>query len=161
MSERPHVGIAGATGAVGKELISILDRVPWRPEELVALARLSSRETSLAWGDGRVGVDSLDEMDFSGLDLLFVALPRPDAPDILRAAHEADVKVVDLSGMASELYGAPVCIPWVNPEGWSPDLRMVSIPEASATLVGSVLAPLKRAGLVERAHATVFAPASV
>lgn len=161
MNERPRVGVAGATGAVGKELVAILDRVPWRPEELVALARLRSRETSLTWGEGRVGVDSLEDMDFSGLDLLFVALPRSEAPAVLRAAIEADVKVVDLSGMGSELYDAPLCVPWVNPEAWSPDVTVVSIPEASSTLVGSVLAPLKRAGLVGRAQATVLAPASV
>jgi aspartate-semialdehyde dehydrogenase len=161
MSEHPVVAVAGATGAVGRELVSVLDRVPWRPRELRALARLSSRETFLPWGEGRVGVDSLEEEDLQGVDLLFVALPAGAAAPVIRAALDADVRIVDLSGVGAAVFEAPLCVPWINPERWSPGLGIVAIPNAASTLVASVITPLKRAGLAERCHATVLTPASV
>ena len=161
MSEHPVVAVAGATGAVGRELVSVLDRVSWRPRELKALARVSSKESFLPWGEGRVGVDSLEEEDLHEVDLLFVALPAEVAAPVIRAGLEADVRIVDLSGVGAGVFEAPLCVPWINPDRWSPGLALVTIPNAASTLVASVVAPLKRAGLVDRSHATVLAPASV
>jgi len=160
MSEHPVVAVAGATGAVGRELVSVLDRVSWRPRELMALARPSSKESFLPWGEGRVGVDNLDDEDLSGVDLLFVALPVEAAVPAIRTALDADVRVVDLSGVGTAVFDAPLCVPWINPDRWSPGLGIVGIPNAASTLVASVIAPLLRAGLVDRSHATVLAPAS-
>ena len=52
MSERAiTVGLAGATGALGKEILTVLDKAPWRPNRVVPLASARSTIPFVQYGD--------------------------------------------------------------------------------------------------------------
>jgi len=157
------VGVAGASGALGKEILAVLDQAPWRPARVVALASSRTSASTVDYGEESLPVDDLAQQAMGDLEAILLAVP----PDVAREAGEAavseGVSVIDASGAFAEDDDVPLVIPWVNPEVLrEPPLRgILAVPAAPATLVASVLGPLRRAGFTGRFHATVLVPASV
>ena len=153
-------GVAGATGAVGSELLTVLEGLAWGPPSVLPIARASSKQTSIEWSGQQVGVDVLGEADLETVDLLFVALPDHVSGEIIRAAVDLDIRVVDISGAAWRDALGPLCVPWLQADRVPGDARVLCVPSAEALLVASVLEPLRRAGITGAAHAHVLMPAS-
>jgi len=157
------IGLAGATGALGKEILAVLDEAPWRPDRVVALASPSSSVPFVDYGEEQLPVDDLEMEALEDLAALILAVP----PAVARVAGEravaAGVPVIDCSGVFAEDPGVPLVIPWVNPEALEelPSQGVVAIPSPTATLLASVLGVLRRAGVRGEVDATVFLPASV
>jgi aspartate-semialdehyde dehydrogenase len=156
-----RVGVVGATGALGAEIIKVLDAAPWRPEGLVALASATTTTSHVEYGDERVPVDDVADEALDGLDLVILALPAEAARPIGEAAVREGVPVVDCTGAFADDADVPLVIPWVNPEVLQ-EVRggVVAVPTPEVILLASVLGPLKRAGIEGRASATVLVPAS-
>ena len=154
------IGVAGATGALGGEVIKALESVPWELDELVPLARASSKTPFVTFRDSEIAVDALSDEDLGRLDLLVLALPGEAALEWGEKAVRAGTAVVDASG-ALHNQAVPLGVPWVNPEALLQGQRgVVSMPSPEALLAATVLAPLHRAGLDGATEATFFVPAS-
>ncbi len=156
------VGVAGATGALGKEILLVLDKAPWRPEKLVALASNRSTIPFVEYGSSSLTVEDLAEHDFADLDVLILAVPTEVAKEAAERAIGEGVAVVDCSGAFSEDPDERMVVPWVNPESVKdlPARGLLAIPGAPALLLGSVLGPLWRAGIRGAVSATVLVSAS-
>ncbi|MBX2803801.1 MAG: hypothetical protein KTR31_39360 [Myxococcales bacterium] len=161
MASDLRVGVAGATGALGVEILGVLNRARWRPDTVLAFARASTTTSHVEYGDDRLAVDDVEEMDPDALDALILALPYEAARDVGQRALRAGLAVVDASGALAVDADLPVVVPWINPEALMdvPD-RAVVLPSAESTLLASVLGPLARAGVTGRARATLLASAS-
>lgn len=157
-----EIGLAGATGALGKEILAVLDEAPWRPDKVVPLASATTAVSFVEYGGDKVAVDDLDDQAMDDLDALILAVP----PEVARAAGEraieAGVPVIDCSGAWASVSGVPVVVPWVNPEALGELGREVvaAIPSAAANLLAGALGPLRRAGVRGEVEATVLVPAS-
>jgi aspartate-semialdehyde dehydrogenase len=161
MGSDVRVGVVGATGALGSEILKVLDKAPWRPDEVVALARASTSVSHVPYGDGQLVVDDVEHEVLEELDLVILALPAGDARPYGEAAVGAGVPVVDASGVFVADGDVPLVVPWINPEALAEVPRqLVALPTAEAALLASVLGPLRRAGLSGRCTATVLVPAS-
>ena len=160
MSRR--VAVFGATGAVGKEILTLLDKAPWRPESVSAFASARSEVPSVDFGEKSISVEDAEDASFDGFDAVFLAAPPSVARELGERAIADGALVVDLSGAFSADEDVPVVAPWVNPEALreSPLRGIVQVPSGPALLVASVLGPLQRAGLYASASATVLVPAS-
>lgn len=156
------IGVAGATGALGKEILTVLDKTPWRPERVAAFASARSTAPHVDYGDTHVPVDDLFGANFDDLDVLILAVPTEAAREAGERAVSDGVSVVDASGAFFDDHDVPLVVPWINPETLreAPLRGVVAIPQASSLLLGSVLGPLVRAGVVAGVQATVFSPAS-
>lgn len=156
-----RVAVAGATGALGGEILKVLDGARWRPAHAVALARATTSTTHVDYGEERIPVDDLSDEALEGLDALFVAVPFAAAGRITDAAVRAGVTTVDCTGASAADPGVPLVVPWINPEALAEVPRgLVAVPDPSATLLASALGPLRRAGLDGPAEAVVLVPAS-
>jgi len=156
-----RVGVAGATGALGKEIVGLLDKAKWRPSALVPLASASTHVSFVEYGGERIAVDDLAGEALDSLDALILAVPSDVAIQAAERAADEGTLVVDCSGAFLEDPEVPLCLPWVNPQALSEPLRgIVSIPSSAATLVASALGPLMRAGIDGPFNATVLMPAS-
>lgn len=163
MSEALHVGVVGATGAVGRELLTVLDRVSWRPETVSPVASPGTTTPFVEYGDRNLPVLDGRDLDTGLLDAVVLAAPVEASRAIGERAIEDGALVVDLSGAFAEEPGVPLVVPWVNPEilAQAGIRDVVAVPSAPALLLSSVLAPLARAGVVGDTEATVLVPASV
>ncbi len=154
------IGVAGATGALGQEIITALESVPYPVDEVVPLARAASKTPFVRFDNKEIAVDDIADEVLERLDLLFLALPGDAAMEWGTEAIRQGVAVVDCSGtMRSD--AVPAGIPWVNPEALGQAAgRALAVPSPETILAGSVLGPLERAGLGGDVEATFFVPAS-
>jgi aspartate-semialdehyde dehydrogenase len=154
------IAVAGATGAIGGEVVKLLDASRWRPRRLLALSRASTATSHVEYGDERVPVDDVAG-DLDAADALVVAVPASAAPAVVARGAQLGVPTVDVSGATAMDPSVPLCVPWINPEVLADVPRnVVAIPDAAATLVASILGPLRRAGIGGTAEATILVPAS-
>jgi aspartate-semialdehyde dehydrogenase len=131
-----RVGLVGATGALGKEVLHVLDRAPWRPAIVVPFASRGTQTPYVTYGSESVAVDDVSAGAIGGLDIVILAVPRDVALVVGAMALEEGVPVVDCSGAMSD-DGAPLVVPWVNPEALKSDdpIDVVSVPSSGASLM--------------------------
>src|SRR5260221_12926407 len=67
------VAVAGATGNVGREMLSVLDERGFPADEVVALASRRSQGTEVSFGDATLKVKALDTYDFSDTDICLMS----------------------------------------------------------------------------------------
>lgn len=162
MASDVRVGLAGATGALGGEILRVLDRAPWRPEHVVALASPRTTVSHVEYGDERLPVDDLSDQAMDDLDVLILAVPSDVAREAGERAIAEGTPVVDCSGVFADDGDVPLVVPWINPEGLGDLARpVVSLPRPATTLLASALGPLRRAGVEGPVDATVLVPASI
>ena len=67
------VAVVGATGNVGREMLSVLSERAFPYSEVVALASPRSIGTEVSFGDGVLKVKALDHYDFKGTDIVLMS----------------------------------------------------------------------------------------
>ena len=63
-----NIGVLGATGAVGREAVTVLDRVSWRPAQLSPAASAMTTVSTLAYGEETLPVEDVRDLDTGLLD---------------------------------------------------------------------------------------------
>ncbi len=166
--ERIRVGIIGATGYTGIELVRLLKGHPradiaWLTSETYAGRRLSDvhpcphDDLLVSW----------DEVELQGDEVVFLCLPHTASMDAARRALTAGCRVIDLSAdfrlpdpdTYEHWYGAPHIAPDLLPKAvyGLPEVyreriqgaRLIANPGCYPTSVNLALYPLARAGLLE------------
>src|SRR5271154_3509794 len=112
-----RVAIAGATGAVGREIIKTLAERNFPASEVIALASGRSTGSEISFGEKKVlTVRNLDTFDFTGCDIgLFSPGAAVSAVHAPRAA-EAGCIVIDNTSHFRMEGDVPLVVPEVNPE---------------------------------------------
>jgi aspartate-semialdehyde dehydrogenase len=140
-----RVAVAGATGAVGREIVRTLDERGFPLRELVPLASSRSEGSHLRFRGEDVPVRRLDDETFQGIDLaLFSAgasMSREHAP---RAVAAGSV-VVDNSSAFRMEPDVPLVIPEINGDLLRGYRGMVANPNCTAITALMAVAPLHRA----------------
>jgi len=151
-----RVGVIGASGYTGRELVSLIGRHP----RMRLVFATSESEAGAALPGGRGRYVRAEDVDFRSADLVFCCLPTGQSGEWALRAREAGVRVVDLSGdlrsgTAGAVYGLP--------EFWRDEVRgaeLVANPGCYPTgaLIG--LAPALRSGVVDPSRPIVIDAAS-
>lgn len=157
-----RIGVLGATGALGKEIVGVLDRTTWRPDEIVPIASPGTTHPFVEYGSSQVAVEGLDTCDVPELDALIIAAPQNVVADVAREAIRSGVPIVDCSGLLKTNEEAPCLVPWVNPEMLAEGIHRgaIAVPDAASILLSSVIGPLLRSGIIGEFQATLLYPAS-
>ena len=71
MNKSYHIAIVGATGAVGAELLSVLERRAFPVEQLRPLASSRSAGRQVEFRGKPIPVEEFSEQSFEGIDLAF------------------------------------------------------------------------------------------
>ena len=141
----PRVAVAGATGAVGREMLRTLRERDFPVGELIALASSRSAGKRLAFAGEEIEVRPLDGFDWEGVDVaLFSAgavASRKHAP---RAA-DAGTVVVDNSSAWRMEPTVPLVIPEINAHALDGHRGIVANPNCTAIVALMAAAPLHRA----------------
>ena len=111
-----RVAVAGATGAVGRELLKTLAERAFPVDEVVALASGRSAGQEVSFGEKTVlKIRDLDKFDFKGVDIgLFSPGAAVSAIHAPRAAAAGCVVIDNTSQFRMEP-GIPLVVPEVNP----------------------------------------------
>ncbi|HXQ51327.1 MAG TPA: aspartate-semialdehyde dehydrogenase [Stellaceae bacterium] len=147
------VAVVGATGNVGREMLSILAERKFPVSEVVAVASERSAGAEVSFGDDAVlKVRDLDSYDFRGVDLaLFSPGARVSALHAPRAA-KAGAVVIDNTSQFRMDKDVPLVVPEVNPEAIAQfDKRgIIANPNCSTIQMVVALKPLHDIARIRR-----------
>lgn len=179
-----RVGIIGGSGYTGAELLRLLAGHPdlelaWATGDTAAGTPVADVYPSLAGAYGGLTYRPYDLADAAGLDLVFLALPHGQSQRLVPELRGKVGHVVDLAadfrlpdaGLYPQWYGeaheAPELLAdfvYGLPELFRDPIRgaeLVAVPGCYPTAASLALAPLVRAGLIERDGIVVDAASGV
>ena len=132
-----RVGILGATGAVGREMMKILEERDFPVAELRPIASERSAGTKLPFRGGAVSVVAASDSALEGLDLVLGAAENDIAKQFAPAIVKAGAVFVDNSSAFRLDKDVPLVIPEINPEDVKWHKGIISNPNCT-TIVSRV-----------------------
>ncbi len=154
------VAIAGATGAVGVEMIQVLERRQFPVDELRLLASPRSAGTTLTYNGQEIEVTVLDENSFDGCDLALFSAGSSISKKYLEACRKAGCLMVDNSSAFRMDADTPLVVPEVNPEAAKQHNGVIANPNCTTIIMLTALAPLHREVPIKRVVAATYQAAS-
>jgi aspartate-semialdehyde dehydrogenase len=151
-----RVALVGATGAVGAEILSVLDERRFPLRELLVYASTESEGGELEFRDTALKVRTLRPTEIAACDLVLCAAPVLE--QLLPALRAGQARVVDVSGALEADSSVPLALPGVATP--PRDARLVAVPRGVAAGLGLALAPLAREALLRRVSVVTLESAS-
>ena len=144
------VGILGATGAVGRQMIEVLEERHFPVSELRLFGSRRSAGSTIPFMGKDIVVEEAKVEAFKGLDILFGAVGNDVAKEMLPEAVKMGVTVIDNSSAFRLDPDVPLVVPEVNPEDVKLSKGLIANPNC-ATIIGlTAIAALHRYAKVER-----------
>jgi aspartate-semialdehyde dehydrogenase len=145
------IGVVGATGLVGQEMLRLLEERAFPVSELRVYASTRSEGRKLAFAGGEVACRVLGDGCFDGLDLVVIDVDDPLSLDWAPRAVAAGAKVVDNSAAFRMDPDVPLVVAEINPDDvHHMEKGIVSCPNCTTMVLVTALAPLHRAAGIRR-----------
>ncbi len=133
------IGIVGASGLVGEEVINLL---------------LNLNHTDIKI------FSRTDTYDFEAIDILFLCTPAHVSEKLAPLALEAGVKVIDLSSAFRKDANVPLILPEINGHLLEKHSNLIACPNCIVAIMLMVLGPLHKAFEISRIQITTYQAAS-
>lgn len=136
------VAVAGATGAVGREMVQVLEERDFPVSKLVALASERSLGKVVTFRDEVVPVEILNKESFYGIDLALFSAGAGPSREFAPAAVEAGCVVIDNSSAWRMDLDKPLVVPEVNPHALDTHCGIIGNPNCSTIQMVVALKPI-------------------
>src|SRR5579875_2738552 len=153
-----RVAVVGATGNVGREMLTILDELKFPVDEMHAVASRKSIGVEVNFGDKVLRCKDLETFDFSKVDIVLMSA----GGDVSRAWSEkigaAGPVVIDNSSAWRMHPDVPLIVPEVNPdaiEGFRKK-NIIANPNCSTAQLVVALKPLHDAAKITRVVVSTY-----
>jgi aspartate-semialdehyde dehydrogenase len=157
MKQNPKIAIAGATGAVGETLLSILEQRQFPFSDLVPLASERSAGTRVKCGSRSFVVQDLETFDFAGIDIAFFSAGGKVSKVHAPRAAAAGAVVIDNTSEFRYVDDVPLVVSEVNPEKIADRPRgIIANPNCSTMQMLVALAPIHRAVGITRINVATY-----
>jgi aspartate-semialdehyde dehydrogenase len=143
------VAVAGATGNVGREMLSVLAERGFPADEVVALASRRSQGTEVSYGEHTLKVKALDAYDFSDTDICLMSAGGSVSKEWSPKIGAQGCVVIDNSSAWRYDADVPLIVPEVNADAIVGFTRknIIANPNCSTAQLVVALKPLH-----DRAH---------
>ncbi|WP_053234411.1 aspartate-semialdehyde dehydrogenase [Sandaracinus amylolyticus] len=151
MSRQLTVAVLGATGAVGREMIRILEERSFPVARLLPLASPRSAGTTVPFRGTQVKVEPVSADAFTGVDLALFSAGSGPSKEWGPIAASKGALVVDNSSAWRMDPEVPLCVPEVNLDAArNPKRGIIANPNCSTIQMLVALAPIHRANRIQR-----------
>jgi len=154
------VAIAGATGAVGQEFLSILAERNFPLKSLRLLASSRSAGRKIKFKDEEITVQELKHDSFEGIDLVLSSAGGSISKEYMPSAVKAGAVVVDNTSYFRMNPEVPLVIPEINPQDIKKHKGIIANPNCSTIIMLLPIFPLYKAFGIERVQACTYQAAS-
>lgn len=147
------VAVMGATGNVGRELLSIMAERNFPADEVVALASSRSVGKEVSYGDDDIlSVQDLAKFDFTGTDIVLSSPGASVSAEYAPKAAAAGAVVVDNTSHWRMDPDVPLVVPEVNPDAIAGYAKkgIIANPNCSTIQMVTALKPLHDLGTIKR-----------
>ena len=156
MKKEYHIAIAGATGAVGAELLKVLERRNFPVASIRALASGKSAGKSVSFRNQPIAVEELGEGSFDKIDIAFFSAGGERSRKFVPIARDAGAVVIDNSSTFRMDPEVPLVIPEINPDDVKKHRGIIANPNCTTAVALMALYPLHRAFGVRRIFAASY-----
>ncbi len=147
------VAVVGATGAVGKEMLSIVADRQFPVSEVIALASKNSAGNEVSFGEDKVlTVQDLSTYDFKGTDICLSSAGAKISADFAPRAGQAGCVVIDNTSHFRMDPDVPLIVPEVNSNAIAGYTKrnIIANPNCSTIQMLVALKPLHDAAKIKR-----------
>src|ERR1700712_4536532 len=145
-----NVAIVGATGAVGREFLTVLAERKFPIKSLKLLASAKSAGKQIDFAGKTYIVEELTKDSFKGIEIAFFSAGGSISKEFAPAAVTAKAVVVDNTSYFRMKDGIPLVVPEVNPEQIHRHSGLIANPNCSTIIMNVPVWPLHRAKRVKR-----------
>ena len=160
MPEAYRVAIMGATGAVGTELLELLENRGFPVKELSLLASPRSAGKELTFREQSLKVKAISDVNFSDIDLVLASAGGSVSKEWAPKAAAAGAVVIDNSSAFRMEPLVPLVVPEVNPEAVLKHQGIIANPNCTTILMSVALWPLHQYQPIERIVVATYQSAS-
>jgi aspartate-semialdehyde dehydrogenase len=144
------VAVVGATGAVGTELLRVLEQRRFPIRHLVAVASSRSEGRRVSFNGSASTVRLLTPSVFEGVDVALFSAGATRSREFAPEAVKRGAVVVDNSSAFRMDPAVPLVVPEVNPKALTGHRGIIANPNCSTIIMLVPLAPLHRAAGLSR-----------
>ncbi|PSH67091.1 aspartate-semialdehyde dehydrogenase [Phyllobacterium sophorae] len=152
------VAVVGATGNVGREMLTILEERGFPVSEVVALASRRSQGTEVSFGDKTLKVKALDTFDFSDTDICLMSAGGNISKEWSPKIGAQGCVVIDNSSAWRYDSNVPLIVPEVNPDAISGFTKknIIANPNCSTAQLVVALKPLHDKARIKRVVVSTY-----
>jgi aspartate-semialdehyde dehydrogenase len=158
MSRKFNVAVAGATGAVGDQMVRCLEERDFPIDNLRLLASERSLGKKITYKDEEYNVEVLDENSFKGIDIALFSAGASTSKTFAPVAAGSGAVVVDNSSAFRMDPEIPLVVPEVNPHAIAryKDRGIIANPNCSTIQMVVVLKPLHDKAKIKRVVVSTY-----
>src|SRR3989338_5313366 len=143
-----NVALVGATGAVGEEMLKILEERNFPVKSLKLLASARSKGKNYSFRGQSHGVEELTEQSFKGIDIVLSSAGGSISKKFMPAAVREGAVVIDNTSAYRMDPDVPLVVPEINPEDIFKHKGIIANPNCSTIIMLVPLFPIyKKAGI--------------
>ena len=153
-----NVAIVGATGNVGREMLTILEELEFPVAEMHAVASRKSKGIEVAWKDSVVRCEVIDTFDWSKVDIVLMSAGGDVSREWSEKIGKAGPIVIDNSSAFRKDPDVPLIVPEVNPDAikLARKKNIIANPNCSTAQLVVALKPLHDAAKIKRAVVSTY-----
>ena len=162
MSQKYNIAVAGATGAVGTEIIQILEQRDFPIDNLYLLASSKSKGKKIEFKEKEILVEDLAEFDFTKAHIGLFSPGGKISAEYAPKAAEAGCIVIDNTSYFRMQKNVPLIVPEVNAnaldEFFQDENRtnIISNPNCSTIQMVVALKPLHEKSIINRVVVSTY-----
>jgi len=154
------VAVLGATGAVGSELLTLLEERDFPVDSLRLLASARSRGKKIRFKGEDLVVEELTHGSFRGIEIVLSSAGGSISREFVPSAVQCEAVVVDNTSYFRMKEDVPLVIPEINPEMIAKHCGIIANPNCSTIIMALPAYPLHRAFGIRRIFAATYQAAS-
>ena len=161
LPERPlKVAILGSSGAVGSELLKILEERNFPVSDLRLLSSARSAGKQITWKGQKYILKEVNQNSFENIDLVFASAGGSISKQWLSIIKEKNALLIDNSSAFRMQPDVPLVVPEVNSSDAFKHNGVISNPNCTTILLTLVLAPLQAISNIQRIIISTYQSAS-
>ena len=156
MSRNYNVAVAGATGAVGVEMIKTLEKRNFPVANLKLLASSRSAGKTAEFKGEKITIEELKRDSFKGVDIALFSAGADISREFRADVVKSGAVMIDNSSAFRMEPDVPLVVPEVNPEDVKLHHGVIANPNCSTIIMLVAVAPLHRAKKLRRMVASTY-----
>ena len=153
-----RVAVVGATGAVGREMLNILEEVNFPVDKMHAIASRNSLGVEVGWKAGVIKCEDVAQFDFSSVDVVLMSVSGDFSREWAPRIGAAGPIVIDNSSAWRMDPDVPLIVPEVNPDAvdYARRKNIIANPNCSTAQLVVALKPLHDAARIKRVVVSTY-----
>lgn len=150
------IAVVGATGAVGKTILDILEKRDFPVEDILPLASSRSAGSSIEFKGEKIKVSKAKPTAFKDIDLAFFSAGSEVSRNLAPEAVKYGTLVIDNSNAFRMDPGVPLVVPEVNAEDCKKHQGIIANPNCSTIQMVIVLKPIHDRARLKRVVVSTY-----